>query len=259
MRLEKYEERKKEAKVVQRPEPSMDDMQLTTGLADDFDGTIVDAKFDVNPDYERVAGAADPMLILTLECPEFGEPVTQGWSTGGAPKWEIGRGGLEITSSVNPDLRRFNMNTRAGELVKRMFKLVGQGNEKAGQEVFLVKKHYMTEAEFYSGLSFHWKREPMRTVSGEARDVLMPNTYLGESAGSGAKASAPTAVAEGDIDRLIAVAIGKDEMEVKQASLKDEVLSKNSALMHEVFNKGLLGTLVKDGKLKVGDDGKYSV
>ena len=236
---------------------TLEDMELETGLADDFDGAITDACFEVREQYAAISGTQDPMLILTLESPELDSSAETAFYTGAAKQWEIGKGGQEITSAKNPDSHRFNMNSRAGTLVSRMFQLVGEGDKKKGQEFFLAKGHYMTEAPFYTGLSFHWKREKMSTVGGETRDVLMPNAFLGEVKRAPKGKTAVAEVSEEDIVRIQVLAEGKTERELKSACLKELDLKDNKVLMNKIFNKGLLKNLEAEGKLTVGPDGKY--
>lgn len=229
-----------------------DDMELGTGLADDFDGTIVDAWFEVKEKYAEIAGASDPMLILSIDSPESEKPIETAYSTGAAKQWEIGRGGKEITSMKSPDVHRFTMSARAGELVGRLFELVGEGDRAKGQDFFARRGYWMSEAEFYPGLSFHWKREPKKTVSGEERNILMPTVFLGE-----AKVKAKKAVAsEEDIERIVILSKGKTEDELKRAILKDKELKDNKPLMNEVF-KDFLTILEKEDRLTKDPSGRY--
>jgi len=239
--------------------PMMEDMELESGLADDFDGVIVDTRFDMpREEYTAKAGSSDPWLILTLESPELDTPQEQGYSTGSAKQWQIGKGGQEITSARNPDSHRFNMNSRAGMLVSRIFQLVGEGDRKKGQEFFLSRGYYMTEAPFHTGLNFHWKRESLPVVGGGTSEALMPNAYLGEAKGVATPTRAAAAeVSDEDVVRIQALAEGKAERELKSACLKESDLKDNKALMNMIFNKGLLKNLEAEGKLTVGPDGKY--
>ena len=76
-------------------------------------------------------------------------------------------------------MQRFSTNSQAGMLVDRMVELVGNGDKSKGRDFFL-KRGQMTQAEFYNGLWFHWKRETMTTVGGQELTLLMPTQYLGE-------------------------------------------------------------------------------
>jgi len=241
------------------PRTTREDFELETGLADDFDGLIVGAYFGVKSEYAAIAGTSDPMIMLQLENPEFEQPVEQGWACGGAKQWEIGEGGKEIVSGTRPESHRFNMNSRAGKLVTAMFELVGGGNKVKGQEFFQKRDKFMTESGFYTDLNFHWKRVPMTTVSGESRDVLMPNAYLGEVK-TAAKATAPTKEVSGDlVDKVIALAEGKTARELKQTVVKE--LDKAAPGYKEIIALVLSGKLIEDlkaqDKLTEGPDGKF--
>ena len=237
-----------------------EDFDLETGLADDFDGAISEAYFEVNPQYAEISGTTDPMLALVLESPGFDQPVETRYSTGGAKQWQTGRGGQEITSAKSPDSHRYNMNSRAGVLVSRMFELIGNGDKAKGQEFFLRRDHYMTEGAFYIGLNFHWKREKLPTVGGEPKDILMPNKYFGEVS-LGKKATAVAGAPTDDLDALdtivIDLASGKTEREVKVAAMKNEQLKANDTYMKELISGPKLKQLEDAGKLTKGPEGKF--
>jgi len=72
----------------------------------------------------------------------------------------------EVISSVRPDSHRFHANSEAGVLVRRMLELIGNGDMKKGREFLSSRGKHMTEAEFYIGLSFQWKRERVTGVDG---------------------------------------------------------------------------------------------
>ena len=257
------------------PRTSRDDMELESGLASDFDGAIALVKFGVRDEYAAVVGNSDPMLLLSIDATEaLGTYIEQAYSLGGAKQWRVEKGGSSIVSDKTPDSHRFNLACRAGQLVAKMIETVGAGDRTKGQEFFLKRDHYMTEAEFYAGLRFHWKRVPLPTVGGETRDVLLPEKFLGEVgapalsiSGSGATvvtapaATAPAAIVTGYseelIDKLVDLCSGKTEREVKLALIKDEVMKKQADLVNSVFNKGLLKELGQAGKLVLGPDGKY--
>ncbi len=226
--------------------PTRADMELGSGLINDVDAAITSVFFGMKEDYNRVAGTSEPKLIFVLEGEELEEPQDVAYNTGAAKKWEVVKDGQEIISGVNPEIHAFNNKSRAGEVVARMFTLIGGGDKAKGQDFFLARGYYMTQAPFYAGLKFHWKREEMITVGGDKKPVLMPVTYLGEVA---SKAKKDVVVPEETITQIIALAEGKTEKELKQAIVKDPVLSKVTGLVNQILNKGLLKTLETDGKL----------
>ena len=232
--------------------PTRQDMELESGLADDFDGVISHAYFGIKERYDAIAGTSEPKLVFALDGEELEQPQEVAYNTGAAKQWEVVRDGAEIVSGKNPDAHAFNMNSRAGGVVARMFNLVGAGDRAKGQDFFVARGHYMTQAAFYDGLKFHWKREEMTTVGGDKKQVLMPVSYLGEVAAKGKKDGViPTEA----IDKIVALADGKTEKELKQAIVKDPVLSKVAGLVNQVLNKGLLKTLETENKLtKSADD-----
>ena len=235
-----------------------EDYELETGLADDFDGVIIDGFFEVNPQYSEISGTTDPMLTLAIESPDLEQPAETRYSCGGAKQWQIGRGGQEITSARNPDSHRFNMSSRAGVLVSRLFSLVGNGDKAKGQDFFIARDRYMTEGAFYIGLNCHWKREPLKTVGGEPRDVLMPDKYLGEvSPGKKAASTVAEAPTEDLDDIVIGLASGKTEREVKMKAMKEDKLKANEVYMRELISGNKLEQLEDAGKIAKGPDGKF--
>ena len=233
------------------------DLEPESGLADDVDAAIVSVRFDVRREYEEKSGSSDPMLLLMLQGPELDQPIEQAYSIGGVKRWEAQSGGRVVVSAKQPDSHRWNAKSRAGELVERMFALIGGGDRKKGQEFFRARDHYMTEADFYTGLNFHWKREKKSTVGGEEREILMPVAYLGEVKATAGVAAPSLSDAT---DKLVVLAVGKTEREVKAALLKEPDLRDNTALLNEVFNKNLLGRLEVEGRLaKEGDKFTFKV
>jgi len=246
-----------------------DDFMFGSGLADNFQGTIVEAAFVVNKEYAEISGTQDPMLTLTLDGPELSQPFSQGWSCGAAKKWEATNGGKEVVSGVDPDAHGFNENSRAGQLVARMFKLVGNGDIEKGRDFFIARDKWMTQADFYDGLTFFWSRESMKTVAGDSKDGLMPTSYVATEAKKGAaKASkaSPTPAATGDfsdelMERLAVFADSKTVKELKVAVVNGELVGKDDD-QYKAFSTAVLkGTLIDklkaDNTLMVGPEDKF--
>lgn len=231
------------------PKPTRQDMELTTGLASDFDGSITKAPFGVRDEYAEIAGTTDPMLLLEISSPEFDQPVPQAYSLGGKQQWEAQKGGTEVISGVNPNLRGFNMNSRAGTLVNRMYQLVGAGNRDAGKDYFANKGFYMTQSVFYEGENFHWAREKMATVGGDTRDVLMPTIYLGSTKKAAKPGAEAADIPAADIDALVKLADGKTLVEAKTALVRSPELKLKKTLLTAVVQGKLLEKLVEQGKL----------
>ena len=152
-----------------------EDFQPEVGLADDFDGVVSDAYFAIDPDYSRVSAKETPMLFLKITSPQFEPPAIAKFSTGEKKGWQVVDNGAEVISTTDPDSHKFNINSRAGQVVDRMLTLLGSGNREKGAEVLRARGFAMTQGAFYVGFSTHWKREKLSTVGGESRDVLMPS------------------------------------------------------------------------------------
>ena len=91
----------------------------------------------------------------------------------------------EIVSLARPDSHQFTMSSEAGIFVDRMCEVIGKGDKNRGREFFISRGKFMTEAEAYIGLCFHWKRETFTRVDGQEVKLLMPVAYLGEKEVSG--------------------------------------------------------------------------
>jgi len=233
-----------------------EDFELESGLADDFDATIVSASFGFDERYAAAmsGGNPDPLLILTLEGPKLESPQTPKFATGAAKQWQATADGKEVISGKDPNSHRFNENSRSGQLVARLIDLAGKGDKAKGQEFFIARGFLMTQAGFFEGLTCHWKREKKTTVTGEERDVLLPNAMLEGVVGSAVK---PSGINPDWVGAIVGIASGKTDRELRLALLKDPATKDNNDLKQAVFNKNLLGDLVKEGFLTLGPDGKY--
>ncbi|MBU1067035.1 hypothetical protein KKE60_04580 [Patescibacteria group bacterium] len=248
--------------MVQPHKVTEDDMMVDDrgGLYDDFDAAITAARFDLPRSEYVAAGTSDPQLFLTLESAQFPNPFDQNYSLGDKKGWEIAQGGAAVVSTVDPEDYKFHGSSFGGMLVTRISSLLGSGDVKAGVKNLINRGFYMTEAGMYTGLNFHWKREDLpRVNSAETSKVLMPVAFLGDNG----VAAVPATGGEIDNDTLAllnGLATGatdgkpKDDKELKTALLQDADLKH---LAPQVFSQGLLETLVKDGKMKKGKDGKY--
>jgi len=240
-----------------------EDFELVSGLADDFDGTIIDAKFMGNPEYDAVSGTSDPQVTLTIKADVMDKPFTQQWTCGSAKKWTAMDDGNRVESEATPGLHKFVDSSRAGTLVKRIIKLLGSGDVKKGQDTVIARGFLMTEGGFYKGLSFHWKRESMETVGKEVKDVLMPVALISAPksapASKAKKEEEPTKVNATAIEFIVGKAEGKTARELKAAVVKE--LDKNTSgydgIMTGVLSGSLFNEMVTDGLLTVGPDGKY--
>ena len=241
-----------------------EEYNLESGLASDFDGTIVDAPFvEPSADYQRVSQTKDPALNLVIDSPEHDNPISESYSIGAKKKWQVINGDQEVVSETAPNSHTFNMNSKGGILVERMYQLLGKGDREKGIEFFMKKDCWMTQSGFYKGLTFHWMREKMKAPpddSGQVKEVaiLLPTAYLGESAvAAKATAAASAGPKVSELDQILKdLASGKDEKGLRLACAKDAKLRANPQYLREVIN----GTKIKDmeaaGEI-VKVDGKF--
>jgi hypothetical protein len=247
-----------------------EDFELESGLPDDFDGAITDAYFGEAPgDYSKklspgTSADAGLYLVITDKDSDVGALKPQ-WFTCGSKGWEVKEGGKELVSSKRPDSKNFNMSSSGGILVKAMFETAGNGDLKKGQEFFIKRDRYMTQAEFYIGTNWHWMRVdrtlPDKTVS----KILVPTKFLGEvRVSAGGKTVAPvTTVNTEDLDLIVIMAVGAKgtiaEKELKQDCMKDATLRANSDYMRALISGPKLQELVNSGKLIKSPKGEYSM
>ena len=235
-----------------------EDYELESGMADDFDCTFA-VSFEPNPQYAAKAGTGDePMLKVTMDSPDLTAPRVQFYSLGSGKQWKASKDASEITSELRPESHRFNMNSSGGKLVSRMFELVGKGDIAKGQDFFIARDSYMTQAAFYNNLMFHMKIEKTTTVSGEG-NIMLPNAYLGEAKVSTVN-KAPTG-GNTDLEAIvIGLASGKTDRELKTACVKDATLkaSENTAYLKNLISGTVLADLEKADKItKDPATGKY--
>ncbi|MFA5415523.1 MAG: hypothetical protein WC295_08515 [Methanoregula sp.] len=271
--------------------PNLKDFALSTGLVDDFDGTVVGVQFRPNPQYAAKANidADTPLLHLTFEGPDIDTEdgkLTQAYSIGTG--WEPKNKGAEVININKPDKHNFNVNSNAGALIKRMLAVAGGGDEQKGMEMIAERGIYMTKAEFYEGLSGHWSRETISRqgggsgFSGGDSQVLLPSTLtvfpgiIGKKAAG--KKAAPAAdegkpAVKPDEDKggeepgefkdqiawLKRAAPGKTKRQLKAAVAGEydkDLSAEEQSFVEKAINGDLIDTLVKNDVLKLGDDGK---
>lgn len=186
-----------------------DPRKLSSGLPDDFDGVIIDAKYLF--DERFVDDDDNPVCQLQLTIHSEDEDVDdQTPYYGCGPDWEPVEGGKAARKATDPDNDdvNFNGNTKVGKLITAIVK--------SGAEDEVVRRYVddgvgSTDAAMYLGLNFHWARvsKPYKfkkdgqTFQGET-EQLLPDKFLG--AGStkpkkkapAKKAAAAKAEEEGD-------------------------------------------------------------
>lgn len=237
------------------------------GFLDGVSGDIVEATFEIaSGEYaDRVmaegGGKAKPgvMLKLTIESPELERPTEQSFSVGAADLWEIAGDGKSITNVKNADKHIFRKGSRAWSLVEAMMAAVGEGKLEKGQDFFIGRDTYMTQATFYEGLGFYWevKQLPKVDPTRPPSNVPLPVKFLGKTTG-GTKTAAPE-VDTADLDLLVvANATGKTVTELKTWAIKDPTIKGNATYKAEIVSGKKLKELENAGQLTMGADKKYA-
>lgn len=227
------------------------------GFLDKVPGDVVEATFEIASgkyaDQVMLGGKdSKPPLVLTLtiESPELEKPAQQSFSVGNAELWEIIDGGKAVINIKDGDKHRFRQGSMAGTLVEYMMKAVGDGDMDKGQSFFIERGHFMTSADFYTGLAWQWEvQEIKRDIGG--REVTsrppLPMKYLGAS--SSGVASAPAA----DFDELdallIANASGKDEKDLRSWAVRNQAIKANTPYMTMIVNGSRVKELEAKGDL----------
>ena len=237
------------------------------------EGVIDRASFGVKDSYATAIGSAKPMLLLTIRDAD-GNEYEQAYSLGDKMQWEASRDGNSVISGKDPDVHGWHPSCRAAAIVGWMFKAVGAKltggtdavkNSLAGKKYFIDKGYAMTEAGFYAGEKFEWRRIPMDTVGGDSKDVLCPIQYLGTSAKAKATgkaspkaASTPVSSGESDVSEedmavLIEFCVGKTEPEVKSGMWRDANIKGNKTLTTAIMKGGLLKRIVSEGRVNLNE------
>ena len=241
-----------------------DDFMPDVGsFLDNVDGDTGNAEFTIaTGDYaDKVmmsgGGAKPPVVLkLTIESPELDRPAVQSYSVGSQEIWDILDGGRAIQNIKNPDRHLFRKGSRAWTLAEAMMTAVGNGDLAKGQDFFIKRDTYMTEAKFYEGLSFHWATKSLDTVGGEKTNTPLPETFLGEAKATGKAAPAPVATVEDEaLDALIVEASpDKTERELKSFAVRNPTIKANDAYMKAVVSGKKLKQLEEAGLLTMDPD-----
>lgn len=250
------------------------------GFLDGIPGDIVDAIFEVaSGEYaDRVMlggdGAKVPIVLsITVESPKLEKPAKQNYSVGSQEQWEIADGGKSIINLKNADKHSFRDGSLAMELVKAMADCIGNGDMEKGQDFFAKRDYYMTDAEFYTGLSFDWEVKTITREIGKKTVTSkppLPVTFLGEVGATAAPAkktaAKPAAKASAKVDNdtaeldqiIIDNASGKDAREIKTFAVKQAAIKANDVYMKSIVSGKRLKEMEDNGDLvKDPDTGKY--
>ena len=208
-----------------------------TGLPNDIDAWIANARFGQKDEYAQVvqaSGGEGNMFLVDL-IDAAGELVgSQGFSIGTG--WIPSDDGKSIS---HPKRKNVVTNTMYGQLQNRVRRDLGVKMEERGLP---------TEAKCWDGLGFHWMQEEHDTVSGDKRTSLVPVLVLPARAPGAAPApaaGAPPVVVAG-IDpalelQLKEIAQSNDVKAFQLAAMKMATVVVNDNLMASVLDEGATG------------------
>ncbi len=205
-----------------------------TGLPNDIDAWIANARFGQKDEYAQVvqASGGEGLMFLVDLIDEKGELVgSQGYSIGTG--WIPSDDGKTIS---HPKRKNVVTNTMYGQLQNRVRKDLGIKMEERGLP---------TDGRSWDGLGFHWMQQEHDTVSGEKRTNLMPVLVLQARAAGAAPAAAPAAAVVG-IDpalelQLKELAQSNDVKAFQLAAMKVAAVVANDSLMASVLDEGASG------------------
>ncbi len=205
-----------------------------TGLPNDIDAWIANARFGLKDEYAQVvqASGGEGLMFLVDLIDAAGELVgSQGFSIGTG--WIVSEDGRSIS---HPKRRNVVTNTMYGQLQNRVRKDLGIKMEERGLP---------TEAKCWDGLGFHWMQEEHDTVSGDKRTSLVPVLVLAEKKAGAAPAAAPAAAVVGitaELDlQLKELAQSNDVKAFQLAAMKVAAVVANDNLMASVLDEGTGG------------------
>ena len=212
----------------------------TSGLRDDFDGTITSFKFVYDSEYNS---GQTLIARVEIDCDDGGEPEVLKLSTGSG--WEDDAKGTKAKREDGANPKGFSKSCN----VQRFF-------AGAMETDFLeaMKKSVPWDGTIWAGNRFHFVRQTFEAVSNDPNakkpEVTIPTEYLGaadgkkaapakESSGGDAKAKAAAAKAAAAKAKA-AAASGGDELEgelgvlaglAKECDTHDEFIEKAYAAL----------------------------
>jgi len=199
----------------------------STGLADDYIGTMKDVVFKAIPE---VGDGAFPLMVCDMHTDddEVGNNgVLQAQRFGiGKKAWEAVDGGARVEGGPKGG---FNNQTHLQKVLQRLMDL----DEGKVRERWQETKATPQEAKFWEGLTCRWKAEHFSSTIGGERaewDWLLPSEFIGWGAGSGSKAGSKAkadakASESGDGDSEVSKAVVKQvKALVKACEDRDEFL-----------------------------------
>lgn len=242
-----------------------DPFQVETGLLGNVDVTFTDAEFTNRLD-SFAPEKLELHLTMLVEGDDGGEQVQylgcgDGWEAADKGQRAVREDGLE---------RNFHANTKAGELMGSIVKLMGE-DAKLDKELRARLASHPTgfrEAGFWKGLKFHIERAE-RKGGGEVKDyaVLVATAYLGTTGGgaAGGKAAGAAKKATGATKKAAAKAgAGEAEGGVTAAIRKQLDDIADASGDHDSFMEAAFAQVPEASsddvvKAAVADDGEGSI
>lgn len=205
--------------------------ETETGLPNDIDAWIRNAKFGMKDEYAQAVAATGAegglMLMFDLEDAE-GEIIgSQGYSIGTG--WIPSDDGLSIS---HPKRKNVVGSSMYGLLQNRVVKEL---------KVDMESRGIPTEAKAWDRLGFHWLMQPHMTVGGTEKPGLMPVEFLGEKkeGAPAAPAKAAPAVAESTAEKALAIfARTMDVKAFQERALTMPSVAADDVLMAKVLDEG---------------------
>lgn len=210
--------------------------ELETGLLNDVDAWIANARFGKKDEYTQAVVASDAtatglMFLIDLVDAQ-GEIIgNQGYSVGSG--WEEDADGMSMKH-----VKRANVvnTTVFGQLQTRVVK---------GMKVDMQSRGIPTDAKVWNGLGFHWVQVEHDTVGGKPGSSLMPTEFLGIKEGGAAvvktaekKSDAPAS----DIEKTLGAMAGVMEIQkFQETAITMAGVATNDELMASVLEAGPTG------------------
>jgi len=230
--------------MTQEAEEKTTAWETETGLPNDIDAWITNARFGVKEEYaQKVAETSQEpaiMLLLDLVDEKGGLVGSQGYSVGSG--WEASADGQELT---HPKRKNVVNSSLYGQLQKRVVKELKVDMDKYGLP---------TQARSWNGLGFHWMLEEHPTVGGQVAQGIMPTEFLGEkdikaAPAATATTAAPAAPATDIEKKLIDLMAEHTDIKAFQlAAIKMPEVAANDELMASILDEGADGFWVKHQK-----------
>lgn len=209
--------------------------ELESGLINDVDGWITNARFGKNDKYTEAVTVTDDNTVGTQLMfdliDENGELLgSVGYSVGTG--WIVSDDGSEMS---NPKRRNVVKGTRYGDFQEKVIKDL---------KVPMGDYGVPTKAGTWNGLGFHWNQEKKKTVAGKEVDVLMPTLFKGKKEGLAAKQATKTSsvdVSETLKAQLIELAQSNDQKSFQLKVMRIPEATGNEKLMAHILDDSNAG------------------